>query len=197
MCCQKTTKVNSVALSTVFISILASVVGCASAHVSQVKHDPPMNAQMIVSSDLSGEYPDPKRPGKLIMTMTASSLVGTFGNSAGETSGVITELRAILYDKGIKAAVLTAPKARTYDGGHKVVANGGVRVMSVLHPGTYLTADRAVWLFATNKVIAEGHVVYHDGKSGATFRAPSMVCDTKLSQFSGTSRSSLTIPKGF
>ena len=61
-----------------------------------------------------------------------------------------------------------------------ITGTGGVVVKSLTQPGTLLQADKVVWYASLNQIVATGHVVYHDGKSGATMTGPAMKSDTKL-----------------
>lgn len=124
--------------------------------------------------------PDPKLPGKLLLEIHARS--GS-GNSVDTGFlGSLTGVWARLYQKGVPAAILTAPRAQGSSLNKTVVvtATGGVVLKSLTQPGTKLLADTVVWYASLNKIVATGHVFYREGKSGATMTGPKLIADTKL-----------------
>ena len=124
--------------------------------------------------------PDPKRPGKLQIMVHARSIQGT--STGGGFGGTLINPYAQLYQLGVPSAILTAPAAvaSSRQGTVIVTATGGVTVRSLTHPGTTLSADKMVWYAGQNKIIATGHVVYKDGKTGARLTGPSMKADTQM-----------------
>ena len=134
----------------------------------------------VVSSSFSFTLPDPKRPGKLLYELRAASANGQ--SEADGFHGALTSVWARLYQNGAATAILTAPHAQGGSAGKAVVVTGlgGVLVKSLIQPGTKLTADTVVWYATLNKMVATGHVVYLDGKTGATMTGPRMVADTRL-----------------
>lgn len=124
--------------------------------------------------------PDPKLPGKLMAVVKA---VGAEGQSAANGFlGNMTQVSALFYQQGKPAATFHAPSAH---GGSRqkaltITGTGGVVVKSLIQPGTTLTADTIVWYADKNKIVATGHVVFHDGKTGTTVHSPAMIADTKL-----------------
>ncbi len=128
--------------------------------------------------------PDPKRPGKLQLMVHARSIQGT--STGGGFGGTLIGVYAQLYQLGVPSAILTAPKAVASSrlGTVVVTATGGVVARSLTNPGTTLTADKMVWYAGQNKIIATGHVVYKDGKTGARLTGPSMVANTQMQSVS-------------
>ena len=128
--------------------------------------------------------PDPKYPGKPLIEVHAKTVDGVGGASLlGNLSGVW----ARLYQHGTGSAVLTAPRVVGSSVQKTVVvtATGGVVVKSLTQPGTKLTADKVVWYpnARTDQILATGHVVYHDGKSGAIGTGPWLKADTQMKSF--------------
>ena len=134
----------------------------------------------VVSTGVSFTLPDPKRPGKLLYELRAANANGQ--SEADGFHGALTSVWARLYQNGAAAAILTAPHAQGGSAGKSVVVTGlgGVVVKSLTQPGTKLTADTVVWYVNSSKMVATGHVFYHDGKTGATMTGPRMIADTRL-----------------
>lgn len=124
--------------------------------------------------------PDPKLPGRLQLMVHAREIRGT--SEGGGFGGTMSSVYAQLYQQGQPSAILTAPLAVASSRQKAVVvtATGGVVVKSLTQPGTRLTADKMVWYAGQNKIIATGHVVYKDGKTGAVLTGPSMTADTRM-----------------
>lgn len=134
------------------------------------------------SRQVQVSLPDPKFPGKgvplcFVKASTASGQSETTG-----LLGNMTQVSALLYQQGKPAATLDAPRAQGSSLRKTVVVigMGGVLVKSLTQPGTKLTADKVAWYAALNKIVATGHVFYHDGKTGMEFRGPWLKTDTKL-----------------
>lgn len=130
---------------------------------------------------------DPKLPGKLLAVVKAG---GFSGSLADQTAlGNMTQVHALLYQQGKEAAKFDAPVAHiTQNSATKsvvAVGTGGVVIVSLAEPGTRLTADVVTWYASLNRIVATGHVVYHNGKSGWTVQSPTMTCDTQLRSVSG------------
>ena len=53
-------------------------------------------------------------------------------------------------------------------------------VHSLTQPGTILKADTVVWYATSNKIVATGHVYYHNGQNGGTMTGPRAVGDSRL-----------------
>ena len=124
--------------------------------------------------------PDLKTPGKMLCRIQAKTANLQF--LASGSLGHLVNISAQMYQKGILAATLTAPRA---EGSNKnkivvIVATGGVVVKSLTSPGTKLQADTVTWYASSNKIVAAGHVFYRDGKTGTTMTGPSMSADTRL-----------------
>ncbi len=135
--------------------------------------------------------PDPKHPGHLEWHLWAKSLAGqSVGN---EIQGQLVTVTARLYQKGVPAATLLAPLAK--GDVKKITATGGVTIKSLQQPGTILRADNMVWLVTLDKIIATGHVYYHDGKSGLVMRAPQMVANTALKTINSAGAGEGILPK--
>lgn len=147
----------------------------------------------VSSKDGTATFPDPKRPGKLLYTLrwkdgaVQSGDTGIYGN--------LMTVWAKLFQGGVSSAILTAPRAEV-SSVHKsavVTGLGGVLVTSLTQKGTQMTADTVVWTASTNQIVATGHVIYHDGKTGAVLTGPRMVFDTRLKSFH-TGRGHGTLP---
>lgn len=137
----------------------------------------------VTTQDSYFTLPDPKMPGKLSLKVWVKRVEGgTVGN--GFVGGTFHGVSAILFQHGKATAKLTAPKAQGNNLQNVLVATGRVTVTSLLQPGTYLKADKISWFPKTNKVQADGHVTWRDGKSGAVFSGPHMSGDTALKTFS-------------
>lgn len=124
--------------------------------------------------------PDLKRPGKLLYDLRAASAIGQ--SAADGFHGTLTSVWAKLFQNGVPTAILTAPRAvgGTASKSTVITGMGGVVVKSLTQPGTVLKADTVVWYATSNKMVATGHVYYHDGKTGATMRGPRAVGDSRL-----------------
>jgi hypothetical protein len=129
------------------------------------------------------EQPDPKHMGKLLWKMWARQMDAVSPEKSWQVT--VHGVSGVLYDKGAASARFTAPLA-TGDSGTEVVvayadAAGQVFVESLVTKGTWMRADKVTWSAATNKGVATGHVVFHDGKSGMLARTPALDFNTKLS----------------
>ena len=148
---------------------------------SAKKPSAPPNMSAVVQSP-TVTIGDPKLPGKLLAVVKAATFDAASASQGA--LGNMTQVRALLYQKGKPAATLAAPRAR---GGQNsaakslvMTATGGVVVVSLTEPGRRLTADTVVWDSSTNKIVATGHAVYHDGKTAVTVQSPTIIADTKL-----------------
>ena len=132
------------------------------------------------STDVYATLPDPKRPGKLLYALRYRT--GSFQSGDTGLHGTLTTVSAKLFQLGVASATLTAPHALISSVSKVVVVTGegGVVVHSLTQPGTILTADTVIWYATLNKMVATGHVYYHDGKTGATMTGPRAVGDTRL-----------------
>jgi len=146
------------------------------------KSAPPPNLG-VVGQGMTMTLPDPKFPGtgKLLYYLHAAGADG-HTDPDGSFHGSMTKIWARLYQKGVPSAVLTAPLAQGGGTSKAIVitGKGGVLVKSLTEPGTILTADTVVWHVSSGQIVAMGHVVYHNGKSGMTTTGPLMNADTKL-----------------
>ena len=130
---------------------------------------------------------DPKLPGKLLAVVKAG---GFSASSADQTSlGTMTQVHALLYRQGKQAATFDAPRAHiTQNSATKnvvAVGTGGVVIVSLTEPGTRLTADVVTWYASLNRIVATGHVIYHNAKTGWDLQAPTMTADTQLRSVNG------------
>lgn len=130
---------------------------------------------------------DPKLPGKLLAVVKAG---GFSASSADQTSlGTMTQVHALLYRQGKQAATFDAPRAHiTQNSVTKnvvAVGTGGVVIVSLTEPGTRLTADVVTWYASLNRIVATGHVIYHNAKTGWDLQAPTMTADTQLRSVNG------------
>ena len=134
----------------------------------------------VVSTGFSFTLPDPKRPGKLLYDLRAASATGQ--SAADGFHGTLTSVWARLFQNGVATAILTAPRAVGGSANKSTVitGTGGVVVKSLMQPGTILTADTITWYATSNKMLAVGHVYYHNGQNGATMTGPRAVGDTRL-----------------
>lgn len=134
----------------------------------------------VVGSGFSFTLPDPKRPGRLLYDLRAASATGQ--SAADGFHGTLTTVWAKLFQNGAATAILTAPRAVGGSASKSTVitGTGGVVVHSLTQPGTVLTADMVVWYATLNKMVATGHVYYHNGQNGATMRGPRAVGDSRL-----------------
>jgi len=139
----------------------------------------PLNLSGVIQMPVV-TLPDPKYPGRLMIEAHARTADGQSAENG--FLGNMTGVWARLYQKGIPAAVLTAPHALGNSRKNSVVVTGtgGVVIKSLTQPGTKLTADKVVWYASVDRIVATGHVFYHDGKSGATMSGPWLTADTKL-----------------
>ena len=139
-----------------------------------------------VGQGMTMSLPDPKLPGtgKLLYYLHAAA-ADVQTNPDGSFRGGMTKLWMRLYQKGVPSAVLTAPQAKGAGTSKATVitGTGGVAVKSLTEPGTFLTADTIVWYSAQNKVVATGHVLYHNSKNGMTSTGPFLQGDTNLGTF--------------
>ncbi len=130
---------------------------------------------------------DPKLPGKLLAVVKGNVL--GVGPGGGGELGTMTQVHALLYQKGRQAATFDAPVAHISQNNATknvvAVGTGGVVIKSLIEPGTRLTADIVTWYAGLNRIVATGHVVYHNGKSGWDVLAPTMTADTQLHSVSG------------
>ncbi len=137
-----------------------------------------------VTTGFTAALPDPKRPGKLLYELRAAS--GNGGAVNGQITGTLNSVWARLYQNGVPAAVLTAPHAYGGDAAKTVTVTGtgGVAVKSLTEPGTTLNADTLVWYASQSKIVATGHVLYHNAKTGLRLTGPQMDADTRLKTIS-------------
>ena len=134
-----------------------------------------------VTTGFTAALPDPKRPGKMLYELRGKS--GFLQSGSSGFHGSAQSVWARLYQSGVSSAILTAPQAQISSAGKSAVTvtgTGGVVVKSLVEPGTQLTADTVVWQAGTNKITATGHVVYKNGKTGATLTGPRMIADTRV-----------------
>lgn len=166
------------------LSLLLCASLCLPGVAAPAKKDAPPAPNMgAAASGMTASLPDPKFPGtgKLLYYLRAAGFNGQFLPD-GSIHGSMTKIWARLYQKGVPSAVLTAPQAQGGGTGKSIVitGKGGVVVKSLTEPGTILTADTVVWYAVLNKIVATGHVFYHNGKNGGTVTGPVMNADSKL-----------------
>lgn len=144
----------------------------------------PLVRMGVVERDVKADIPDPKHPGKLLCHLDAATAGGQSANNG--FLGTMTQVQARLYHLGKPAATLAAPRTEgnQVNKALSLTASGGVVIHSLTQPGTTLTADQVVWHANTNQIVATGHVVYRDGKTGAILTGPVLTGDTKLQAFS-------------
>ena len=170
----------------IFAPMLAAVFSstslCAPPKAAPAKDTPPNVG--ATSFDVFTTLPDPKHPGKLLYALHYKE--GNFQSIGTGLQGKLTSVAAKLFQEGAASATLTAPHVLISIMNKVVVitATGGVVIHSLTQPGTVLTADTVVWYATSNKMVATGHVFYHDGKTGATTIGPRAVGDTRLKTLS-------------
>jgi len=149
----------------------------------------------ITNSDTYAVQPDPARHGKYLWKIWASGF--TLLNPGTQITVTVQKVSAVLYQSGYAAAQLHAPVA-TYDNlKETIAASGGVTVRSLKEPGTTLRADNVVFYAATHKIVATGHVVYHNGKTQMEIHTNELVGDTVLKTLTSNTGGSAALPKGF
>lgn len=145
------------------------------------KNASPPNLSAIIQSPTI-QIGDPKLPGKLLAVVKAGGFRGVSADQGA--LGNMTQVHALLYQKGKQAATLDAPVAHFSQNSTTknvvAVGTGGVVIHSLTEPGTRLTADVVTWYASLNRIVATGHVVYHNVKTGWDVQAPTMTADTKL-----------------
>lgn len=148
----------------------------------------------LTNSALYAVLPDPKHPGKLLWKLWASGF--TLFNPGNQITVTVQNVSALIFQAGKPAATLRAPTA-TYDNtAHTIVASGGVFVRSYTEEGTTLRADNVVFNATTGKLLATGHVVYHNGKTQMEVHTNSLNGDARLKTLSSDTGGSVALPKG-
>ena len=144
------------------------------------KPSAPPNLSAIIQSPTI-QIGDPKLPGKLLVSGKASGFSGASADKGA--LGSFTQVSVLLYQQGRQAATFDAPVAHinenTATKNVVAVGTGGVVIVSLTEPGTRLTADVVTWYAGLNRIVARGHVVYHNGM-GWVIRSPAMTADTRL-----------------
>ena len=146
---------------------------------------PPASPRLnTIGQGIVVDLPDPKFPGRGVPLLHVRAATATGQSAENGFLGRMTQVSALLYQQGKAAVTLTSPLARGDSLGASVVvtATGGVFARSFLHPGTTLRADELVWTpnAHTNQIVATGHVVFTDGRTGATMRGPRATADTAM-----------------
>ena len=167
-------------LPAILLLCLPSMAGPTSAKKPMKKNASLPVTMRIIERGTKVTIPDQKRPGKLLCYVEAVSAEGQTADTG--FLGSMTQVLAKLYQQGQPSATLTAPRAQG-SGTPKmlvITALGGVVVHSLSQPGTVLTADTVVWHANSNQIVATGHVVYRDGKTGTVLHVPKLIADTRL-----------------
>lgn len=165
---------------------LLMTLGSASVQAAPKKGKPvaPLgsNIGVVSTGGVTFVVPDPKVPGKPQFRVQAKS--GGGSSLATGFLGNLNDVTATLYQKGVAAALLTAPHARGNNIRRTVVlvAYGGVRVHYLLQPGTEMRADTVTWYASIDKIVGQGHVFYRD-KTGATMTGHTFVGHTQAKDF--------------
>jgi hypothetical protein len=76
----------------------------------------------------------------------------------GSQSGLMNTADGVLYKDNVPKARFEAPTVHAYEDKKIVVAEGGVKAMSIQPVGITVTADKVTWYFARDLVVAEGNV---------------------------------------
>lgn len=121
---------------------------------------------------------DPKYPGKHLWIIWAKG--GTGASESNGFQGTLIGITAKLFNKGVAAAKMFAPKAVGSSATQTIVATGRVTVISLQQPGTTLKADKITWYAKTNKIVATGNVIYHTANDGVTMHVNSLQANTML-----------------
>jgi hypothetical protein len=150
----------------------------------------------MTSQDTYVEQPDPQHVGKLLWQMWVKEMEAVSPEKTVQAT--LHGVSGVLFDKGQKSATFTAPLA-TGDSGAEVVvayhdATHQVTLTSLIKIGTTIRADKVKWSALTNKGVATGHVVFHDGKSGMIVRTPRLDFDTKMETVQSSEGYSGTLP---
>lgn len=150
------------------------------------KPSAPSNLSAIIQSPTI-QIGDPKLPGKLLAVVKAGGFSGVSADKGA--LGNFTQVSALLYHQGKQAATFDAPVTHISQNSATknvvVIGTGGVLIKSLVELGTRLTADTVTWYASINKIVATGHVVYHNPKAGWDVQAPTMTADTQLHSISG------------
>ena len=77
---------------------------------------------------------------------------------AQNQSGLLGKADGVFYMNGKPKAHFDAPYVKANRESNRVVAFGGVTVISLDPPGAKMTARRIVWIFEKNSIIATGNV---------------------------------------
>ncbi len=166
------------------------LLGCAAVTMGKPASPPVPNNLGVAGQQVVILQPDPKLPGKFAWKVWAASLAGASQNNGFQ--GTLTDVAAVLFQKGVAAARMRAPQAQADSAAQIVTATGRVQVWSLTQPGTTLQADKVVWRVRENKARATGNVVYQNGKTGLTVHVPSLDADTALKSISfGTGHAAL------
>jgi hypothetical protein len=175
---------------------IAGLLLAAGAIVSEAAPKPAENRNIPVTGQgFTMTLPDPKHPGWLLWKAAAATgVILPVGKAQHAT---LTDAKATMFQSGKAAATIVAPKVVGDTGPMLILASGGVRITSLLDKGSTLRADRVLWYARQNKVIADGHVVYRDGKYGMVFTGPRLVADTALRSVRSSSPGKLSLPHGF
>ena len=189
-------------LGALVLAAVCSLVGCSASAKPPAKPQPETTKQRAENQRLSGTlnlttmiFPDPKHRGWLLWKITATELTGQpLGKGV---QGALNSVNATLFQHGKPAASMFAPKAVYNSTDKQIAAGGGVFIKSLTEKGTTLRADKVIWSASTNKIVATGHVVFHDGKSGMVTTGPSLVADTVLKTLRVSQPGRTTLPKGF
>lgn len=128
--------------------------------------------------------PDRHHPQWPACKLILQTFVGILDNNSMTGHGAT----AILFNKGQRSAIMTAPNATGNSVTEMVTASGGVHLMAVnpaSHPtGRFLDADTVVWNAKTQLGKAYGHVHYRDTKSGMVGTAPVLYFNSGLKKIS-------------
>jgi len=144
----------------------------------------------------TAKLPDPKYPGSPLLLLSWQS-VEAHQISSTDLLGTLQGVEAKFYQKGIPSATLTAPVAHADIQRRVVTASRRVHCRSLIERGTTLTADNMTWYALQNKVVASGHVVYHNGLNGLTINTGLLYADTALRGIHASTGGKTVLPKGF
>ena len=121
-----------------------------------------------------------EKTGKILCTGTTTTSTAGAGSTENDLYADLRNVRGVMYADNKPANSFTAPHVVAYNANKLVVATGGIRVVSLSEPGTWLTCDRMTYYAAQGKIIGTGHVVFKNTVQGFTQRGPSFAADTRL-----------------
>jgi len=93
--------------------------------------------------------------------------------------GDLEDIDSVYYENSQPSGRLIAPRASADETTDIIRGFGGVKLISIIRPGTTLSSDNATFFAKKHMLIGDGHVVFRD-VSGAVQRGTSFEADTKM-----------------